>query len=141
MGARELTDLFASMLELPAGKEEKKAVERHRYTGYLKATRDFIRFHSDLMERHLLNEHFRRMSLEEQDLCRRFHWALGLKAITDFKRLGKRPTKKWVLDMIRRVSPDANDLFGLTRDYFLGFAKAMVDAYVLWFEDFETGED
>lgn len=136
MGVRELSNLFASMLELPR-KEESEFGKRREYGSYLKATKDFITFHSHLMQRHFLNEHFRRMSLEEQDLCWRFHWAVAFKAIANFKKLGKMPTKKWVMDMIHQVSPDANHLFGLTAVYFLDFAKAMVEAYVLWFEDFK----
>ncbi len=137
MKATELSKIFSSVLELPPGKEQNEFAKRQKYGGYLKATEDFITFHSDLMRKHFLNEHFRGMSLEEQDLCWRFHWTLAFKAIANFKKLGKMPTKKWVMDMIHRISPGANHLFGLTAVYFLGFARVMVEAYVLWFEDFQ----
>lgn len=135
MGGRDLSNLFASVLQLPARKKRNKIAQEHRRESYPKATEHFITFYSDLMQRHFLNEHFRRMSLKEQGLCRRFHRAVAFEAIANFKKLGERPTKKWVMNMIRQVSPDANHLFGLSTDYFLGFARAILEAYVRWFEN------
>lgn len=136
MATKQLTDSLVTTLKLNAPKHRKPKRCEH---AYLEATKDFIAFHADVMRRHFASdENFLKLSPEHQDIYWRLHWIVGLKAITRFKRFGEMPSEKWVKGLIGRLNPDFSDE---TAKYFLGFARAMIEAYLLWFEDFQTDTD
>ncbi len=136
MATEQLTDSLATILKLNAPKHRKPKRCKH---AYLEATKDFIAFHADVMRRHFASdENFLKLSSEHQEIYWRLHWIVGLKAITRFKRFGEMPNEKWVKGLIGRLNINLSDeTLRLFAKYFLGFTRAMIEAYLLWFEDFQ----